>query len=241
VLDGVSLTVGHGEIVGIGGAMGSGRSALLSAIGGVARTEVLGAIELEGVPVRSRSPREALRHGIMLVPEDRKGQGLVLGMSVADNLALPVDGRGKARETLWSRLGFYDPLSEEARAAHLASRLRLRASASAPCSALSGGNQQKVALGKWLERRPRLLLLDEPTRGVDVGAREEIYAMVEGLARQGTTVLFASSDLQELCRLAQRVVVLRKGRVCGTLAGPEIQQAAIVALATGVAKQEDQL
>jgi ABC-type sugar transport system ATPase subunit len=238
----VSLSVGAGEVVAVCGAMGSGRTALLSTLFGAGRGDVVGEVRVDGVPVRPRDPRQAIDHGLALLPEDRKGQGLVLSMSVAENLALP------------GRLGAGKKLHREAEAqaaARLAERLGLRTLAQAgardgaragargdvslPTAALSGGNQQKVALGKWMATPPRVLLLDEPTRGVDIGAREEIYALIESLCQTGVGVLLASSDLQEVLRLAHRVVVLRDGAVAGVLEaspGP-LTQEDIVRLSTG--------
>ncbi len=216
----ISLTVRRGEIVAVCGAMGSGRTALLSTLFGCARGVVTGQVMLGGKPLFPRSPLEAIAQGIALLPEDRKGKGLVLAMTVAENLALPTAACG-------------NDLAEAKLAQKRIRELRIRGEADTVALTLSGGNQQKVVLGKWLETPPKLLLLDEPTRGVDVGAREEIYLLLEQIAARGTAVLVASSDLPEVLRLAHRIYVLRQGKVCGELNADRASQEEIVLLATG--------
>jgi ribose transport system ATP-binding protein len=218
-LDDVSLTVRAGEVVALAGAMGSGRTALLSSLFGCAATAMRGDVLVDGNYVELSSPRAAIRAGIALVPEDRKARGLVLELTVAENLALP--------------LGLADADEAEVIALARIRELGIRGRADSPVATLSGGNQQKVVLGKWLHRPPRLLLLDEPTRGVDVGAREEIYALIAALCKKGVAVLMASSDLPEVQRLADRIVVLRKGRVAVELPGGSSQDH-IVAHSTGL-------
>jgi ABC-type sugar transport system ATPase subunit len=227
----VSFALQPGEIVAVCGAMGSGRTALLSALFGCARAGTTGSVWVDGVPVRIDSPRAAIEHGIAFVPEDRKGAGLVLGMTVAENLALPllssteVMGRG-------AHVGLVDRHAEAKLAARRIESLRIRGDAQSIVGTLSGGNQQKVVLGKWLEHRPKVLLLDEPTRGVDVAAREEIHGILEQLAEKGVAILFASSDLQEVVRLAHRAIVLRDGRITAELAEESVTQQTIVELST---------
>ncbi|MCA9673788.1 MAG: sugar ABC transporter ATP-binding protein, partial [Myxococcales bacterium] len=184
-----------------------------------------GRVTVDGREVARRHPADAIAAGLALVPEDRKGTGLVLGMSVADNLELAaLDAR--------SRWGVMDEAGAEHAAAAQARALRIKAPGlGAEVATLSGGNQQKVVLGKWLERSPRVLLLDEPTRGVDVGAKAEIYRLVEELVGRGHAVVLASSDLPEVVRLANRVLVLRDGRLAGTLEGDAIGAHAILKLA----------
>jgi len=167
---GVSFTLRRGEILAICGAMGSGRTALLSSLFGCARGPMTGHIAIEGRTVKVDSPAAAIRHGIAFVPEDRKGAGLVLGMTVAENLALPILSSPKVMGRL-ARFGLVDRGAEARLAARRIDALRIRGDANARVSTLSGGNQQKVVLGKWLEHPPKIMLLDEPTRGVDVGAR----------------------------------------------------------------------
>jgi D-xylose transport system ATP-binding protein len=231
VVEAVSLSVRAGEIVGIAGAMGSGRTALLSSLFGCARAGLRGEVRVDGAPAGLRSPITAIQSGIAFLPEDRKGRGIVPFMTVGENLALP----SLASPAMGShaRVGLVDAALEQRLADRHIQSLRIRGDAAAPVSTLSGGNQQKVVLGKWLERSPRVLLLDEPTRGVDVGAREEIYGILEALAATGVAILFASSDLTEVLRLARRVLVLRDGRVAGELDGDDVTEAAIVHLSTG--------
>jgi D-xylose transport system ATP-binding protein len=232
VVEAVSLSVRAGEIVGIAGAMGSGRTALLSSLFGCARAGLRGEVRVDGAAAGLRSPITAIQSGIAFLPEDRKGRGIVPFMTVGENLALP-SLASPAAMGRHARLGLVDAALERRLADRHIQALHIRGDATAPVSTLSGGNQQKVVLGKWLERSPRVLLLDEPTRGVDVGAREEIYGILEALAATGVAILFASSDLTEVLRLARRVLVLRDGRVAGELDGDDVTEAAIVHLSTG--------
>jgi ABC-type sugar transport system ATPase subunit len=231
---GVSITVREGEVVALAGAMGSGRTALLSTLFGCALGPVGGEIRVGGEAVTLGSPQEAIERGLALLPEDRKGRGLVLDMSVQHNLSLPwlaspeVMGPG-------AKVGLVDEAAEAQMSLRRIAELRIRGTSEVAVSTLSGGNQQKVVLGKWLERAPKVLLLDEPTRGVDVGAREEIYAILEGLTRRGVAVLVASSDLVEVLRLAHRILVLRHGKIVGELDPRTATEAAIVQLSTGAA------
>ncbi len=231
-VDGVSLALRPGEIVAVCGAMGSGRTALLSSLFGCARADVNGIVRVDGTTVSLRSPIAAIRAGLALLPEDRKGRGIVPDMTVGQNLALPsltsVEAMGPR-----SRVGLVDDVAEARLAARRISDLRIVGDAGARVVTLSGGNQQKVVLGKWLEQKPKVLLLDEPTRGVDVGAREEIYGILEALADAGVATLFASSDLTEVLRLAQRIVVLRAGRVVAELDAANTTEADLSRLTTG--------
>jgi ABC-type sugar transport system ATPase subunit len=227
VVDNLSFSVAPGEVVALAGALGSGRTATLSALFGIARGEITGTIKIDGKPVRLRKPSDAINAGFAFVPEDRKAQGLILGLSVADNLALSALGR-------MTKFGVVDGAKAERAALSRLRDLSIKVPGlGAEVATLSGGNQQKVVIGKWLELAPRVLLLDEPTRGVDVGAKAEIYALVEELTAAGHAVLLASSDLPEVVRLADRVLVLREGTLAGTLVGDEISQLAIMQLAVG--------
>jgi D-xylose transport system ATP-binding protein len=230
----VSLSIQPGEVVAVCGAMGSGRTALLSTVFGCAEHGYTGSIRMRGSDVTMTSPRDAIAEGVALIPEDRKGRGLVLGMSVGDNLTLPPPRSMLARALEW--IGFVDDEREELLANKRIEELHVRGTAGVEVATLSGGNQQKVVIGKWLEMAPNLLLLDEPTRGVDVGAREEIYALLAALAKSGTAVLLASSDLPEVLRLAHRILVLRHGKVVAELAGPTATQEMIVTIATGASE-----
>ncbi len=206
-LQGVDLTVRAGEVVGIAGLVGSGRSELLRAIFGADRRES-GEMTLYGKPYAPASPTDAAQAGIGFIPEDRKRDGLVPGFSTSQNLTLP-----SLRAV--SRWGFWlDRKREGTLALTMIGNLRIEPAVPGwLVSHLSGGNQQKVVLGKWLARSPELLLVDEPTHGVDVGAREEIYRVIDELARQGAGVLVVSSYLPEVLRISDRILVMRDGRI----------------------------
>ncbi len=226
VVHDLSFTVHAGEVVALAGAMGAGRTAALSALFGCARAGSTGTVKVDGRAVVLRTPRDAIAAGIAFVPEDRKAQGLVLDLSVADNLALSALGR-------LSRGGIMDDARAEQSALARLRDLSIKASGlDAEVATLSGGNQQKIVIGKWLELAPRVLLLDEPTRGVDVGAKAEIYALIEELVAKGHAVVIASSDLPEVVRLADRVIVLREGERAGELERGT-NQLAIMRLAVG--------
>jgi ABC-type sugar transport system ATPase subunit len=240
VVSDVSFSVRRGEILAICGAMGSGRTALLSSLFGCARAGTTGRVAIDGIAARFDSPRAAIEQGVAFVPEDRKGAGLVLGMTVAENLALPVLASNGAMGAM-AKVGLVDRGAETRIAARRIVALHIRGDADATVSTLSGGNQQKVVLGKWLEQPPKVLLLDEPTRGVDVGAREEIHSILEGLARRGVAIVLASSDLVEVLRLAHRVLVLRDGRIVGELAGAAATEEAIVKLSTAASTAPEPL
>jgi ABC-type sugar transport system ATPase subunit len=227
VVDDLSFSVAPGEVIALAGAMGAGRTATLAALFGTARRGMSGTVRVDGKPVRLVRPSDAIHAGFAYVPEDRKALGLVLGLSVADNLALSSLGR-------MSRYGIVDSARVEQTALTRLRDLSIKVPGlGAEVATLSGGNQQKVVIGKWLELAPRVLLLDEPTRGVDVGAKAEIYALIEELTARGHAVVIASSDLPEVVRLADRVLVLREGKLAGTLAGEAITQLAIMQLAVG--------
>lgn len=202
----VSFEIQAGEIVGVAGLIGSGRSEVARAIFGADRSQG-GEIEVEGRAVRFRSPRQAIEHGIVMLPEDRKSQGLLMLRSVVDNITLPhLDQVSKA--------GLLTLRQERRRARELIMQVDVRAkSSSAPVGTLSGGNQQKVLFAKWLFRRPRVFIADEPTRGVDVGAKRAIYELIHSLAEQGIGVLLISSEHEEILGLAHRVLVMRAGRI----------------------------
>jgi ABC-type sugar transport system ATPase subunit len=210
VLDGVDLEVGEGEIVGVAGLVGAGRSELLKAIFGLLPVTA-GSVAIGGRPLTPGDPRSAIRQGLGFLPPDRKTEGVVLSMSVRDNLTM-------VRTLERPRLA-RPRRGAEARAADETCRtMRIRTpSASAPVWTLSGGNQQKVALGRWLAREPRVLLLDEPTRGVDVAAKAEIHERVRVTAAGGTGLLVSSSENDELLELCDRILVMFRGRVVASL------------------------
>jgi ribose transport system ATP-binding protein len=203
--------VHKGEIHGLAGLIGSGRSEILETIFGL-RGVTRGALHLAGVALENCSPRKAIDSGIALVPEDRHVQGLVLDHTIERNLTLP-------RLPHFSRLGWLDHHGSLAHARSVMTTLAVKApSTSTVVKNLSGGNQQKVVFAKWNQPRPRVLLLDEPTIGVDVGAREEIYGLVREAARCGTAVLIVSSDLAELLRLCDRISIVAGGAIIETVA-----------------------
>lgn len=220
----IDLQVHAGEVVGVAGLVGAGRSELMKTIVGDLRVET-GTMRVGGRDVSFRSPADAIAAGIGFAPEERKAEALVLVRSVRDNIALAVLGR-------ISRAGFVRRRQERALAERFVERLRIRTpSPEQVVGRLSGGNQQKVVLARWLATGPRLLLLDEPTRGIDVGAKAEIYAIVDELAHDGVAVLVVSSELPEVLGLADRVYVMAGGRVSGVLVGPEATEEAVLALA----------
>jgi ribose transport system ATP-binding protein len=223
-LDGVSFDLHAGEVLGVYGLLGSGRTELARAIVGADRV-VAGTIELDGAPARLGAPSAAVRRGVGLVPEERVSQGTFQGLSVRENLTA-------ARGDLVATHGWVRGGRERRRAREVVERLRIRTrSIEAPVSTLSGGNQQKVVFGRWLIGDTRVLVLDEPTAGVDVGAKEEIYGIISDLAAGGTAVLLMSSELPELLGLADRLLVMRDGHAAGLLDRERMSEAAALELA----------
>ncbi len=221
-----SFEVRAGEILGMAGLVGAGRTELSEAVFGV-RALVAGGLLLNNESLRVRSPRDAINAGILLVPEDRRLHGLVLPESVGFNLSLPNLDR------LTSLFGVKRRGEADLHSTWI-SRLRVKTpSAAQPVGLLSGGNQQKVVYGKWLARGPKVLILDEPTRGVDVGAKAEIYALIDELAGKGVAVWMITSDMEELLGMSDRVVVMHEGRVAGELAGTKLTEENVMRLATG--------
>jgi ribose transport system ATP-binding protein len=226
----ISFQIRGGEIVGMAGLVGAGRTELAEALFGIRRV-LGGQVLLDGNPMVIRHPREAIAAGLLLVPEDRRHHGLVLADSVRRNFALP-------NLDQLSRLGWVVGSRESRLGRELTERLRVKtAGLSKSVGLLSGGNQQKVVLGKWLARRPRVLIFDEPTRGVDVGARSEIYALMDQLAGQGVAILMISSDLEEVLGMSDRVLVLHEGHLAGELPRAALSEEAVMHLATGGASE----
>ncbi len=220
----VSLTVRAGDTVGLFGLVGSGRSELLETIFGLFPAGA-GTVAVGGKVLILRSARNAARCGIALVPEERQRQGLFFNLSVRHNLMIPA--RATSRDLLIS------PRDERRAAETLLQEWRIKApGVEAPPDALSGGNQQKVVLAKWLATSPKVLLLDEPTKGVDVGAKFEIHEIIRRQAAEGAACLIASSDLPEVLALCNRIVVMRQGRIQGELSGAEATEEAVMRLAT---------
>jgi ribose transport system ATP-binding protein len=228
-LENISLDVGAGEVVGLGGLDGQGQRTLLLALFGVLRG-VTGRVTVNGRPVRPGSPAQAKRRqiGIALVPEDRKTEGLMLPMSITDNLAIA------ALPSL-----SFGPLvdsAKERRAVDAAiERLHIRIGArSDAVSTLSGGNQQKVVIAKWLMTEPRIILLNDPTRGIDVGTKQELYRLIRELADRGAAVLFYSTDYDELIGCCDRVAIMYDGRIMRELAGDDLSETNIIASALNI-------
>jgi len=223
----IGFSIHAGEVVGIAGLVGAGRTDIAHAIFGL-DPEAEGRVEVAGIPLGLRSPAEAMRAGVGFVPEDRKRHGLVLSMRALENVTLP-SLRSLARGG-WLRGGAERGLASDAFA-----RLGVRAPPlDALTAGLSGGNQQKLVLAKWLAARCRVLILDEPTRGVDVGAKAEIHSLIGRLAAEGTGVLLISSELPELVALSTRILVLRDGRLVGELARAEADQETLMRMMAGL-------
>ena len=222
----ISFKVRRGEVVGLGGLVGSGRSELLETIFGVT-PPAGGHVALGGRRLRGGSPHHSVAAGMGLVTEDRKQTGLLLDQSMARNLTLPTIHRH-------ARAGFLGRDVDHGVLDRWVDRLNIRSvQPNPPVRFLSGGNQQKVVLAKWLESRPRILLMDEPTRGVDVRAKEEIYGQITELAQSGVAVLMVSSESEELLRLSHRILVMHEGRLSGELKSNELTEQDIMELATG--------
>ena len=223
---GVSLHVRPGEILGLAGLVGAGRTSLVRALFGI-EPAVSGAIRLDGRALRIRCAADAIAHGIYLAPEDRKACGLVLEMPITENITLANMGRH-------SRAGLIDRAAERRTCAVQRKALQVKApDGSTIAGTLSGGNQQKVVLGKWLGMAPRAILFDEPTRGIDVGARSEIYGLMRSLADRGVAVLMVSSDIKEVIGVSDRIAVMHEGRVSGTLERAAFSEQAVLDLAIG--------
>jgi ABC-type sugar transport system ATPase subunit len=224
---GISFDLREGEILGLAGLVGSGRSEVAKAIFGL-DPRAAGEVRIAGRRLKLRSVRRSMRCGMGLVPEDRKRQGLVLGMSCRNNLSLAMLDR-------LGRFGLLDRARERRLAMHFIRQLHVKTpSMRTPVAALSGGNQQKIALAKWLARECRILIVDEPTRGVDVGAKAAIHAMIDDLARRGIAIILISSELPEVMNLASRILILRGGRIAGEVARESAEQATVLRLMAGV-------
>jgi rhamnose transport system ATP-binding protein len=225
----VSLTIRAGEIVGLAGLVGSGRTEVARALFGADRIDA-GEVLLDGRPVRIRGPRHAARLGIAMVPESRKEQGLVMVRPVRENVTL-------ATLPTFADVGVVSTRRERRRVREISQELDVRAgSIEAPVTTLSGGNQQKTLFGKWLLRRPRVLITDEPTRGVDVGAKHQIYELIVRLAADGMAVLLISSELEEVLGLAHRILVMRRGRVVAELGAEEASMERVMSAAFASAR-----
>jgi rhamnose transport system ATP-binding protein len=222
----ISFQVAAGEVVALAGLVGAGRSEVARAVFGIDRYDA-GSVAIQGRTLRRGSPTAAMDAGIGFVPEDRRQNGLVMEMSTARNIALASLGRLRTGGLILGR-------TERSFAADWAKRLQVKyGRISSPVTLLSGGNQQKVVLAKWLAREPALLIVDEPTRGIDVATKAEVHRLLAALAGEGVAVLVISSELPEVLTLADRILVMREGRIVATLARQEATEEAIVAAGTG--------
>lgn len=228
VFEDISFSVHAGEIVGFAGLVGAGRTEIAEALFGLA-DNVDGSVSLHDAPMGIRRPGDSLKRGLGLVPEDRKRHGLVLSMNARENITLPtLDG--------CATLGWVRTREEKSVAKRFFDMMRVKApSPESDTIGLSGGNQQKLVIAKWLAARCDVLLLDEPTRGVDVGAKAEIHELIRGLAREGKGVLVISSELPELLALSSRILTLREGRITGEIARADFSEERVMRLMTGVA------
>ncbi len=226
VFNDVSFQLHKGEILGLAGLVGAGRTEVAQVLFGVEQAES-GEIRLKGKRVRIRSPQQAMEYGIAYVPEDRHLHGLVMNFSIAANVTLSILHQV-------SRLGLVDPRREQKIATEYSTQLSVRSEGVEQLvNALSGGNQQKVVLGKWLATNPSVLILDEPTRGIDVGAKAEVHRIISDLAAKGLAIILISSELPEVLAMADRVIVLHEGHVTGTFTRSEATQERVMFAATG--------
>jgi rhamnose transport system ATP-binding protein len=229
VLHDISFTVRRGEIVALAGLVGAGRSEVARAVFGIDRRSA-GTVTVRGKPLPNGSPLAAMAAGVALVPEDRRQQGLVMDLGIDQNIALASLGR-------LSHLGLIRRSSERDLAATWANRLQLKfGRLKNAVSTLSGGNQQKAVLGKWLARNPSLLIIDEPTRGIDVGTKAEVHRILDGLVADGLAVLMISSELPEVLGMADRILVMREGRITAELSRAEADEDSVMRAATGQLK-----
>ena len=225
-LHNITFSIRAGEIVGLAGLMGAGRTELAKALFGVDPID-RGTIAVEGRTISIRKPIDAIRAGIALVTEDRKDEGLLLPMSVSDNLSMP-------NLAAVSNLGFLSSAKEHQLSDKMMKSLFIKASSGAQTvGSLSGGNQQKVVIGKWLATNPQVLILDEPTRGVDIGAKKEIYDLMNKLAADGVAILMISSELPEVLGMSDRILVMHEGKITGQFSKEEATQEKIMICATG--------
>ena len=222
----ISFNLRAGEIVGMAGLVGAGRSFVAQALFGIVGLDA-GEIRINGESARLRTPRDAMAHGIAYVPEDRQRQGLLMATSVARNMTLPIVAQ-------FARLGIVREANERRSAQEYVERLHIiLRQVGQPAGELSGGNQQKVVLSKWLMTKPRIIILDEPTRGIDVGAKAEVHRLMGALAAEGIAILMISSELPEVLAMSDRVLVMREGRLVAQLDKEEATAESVMTAATG--------
>lgn len=222
----ISFELRAGEIVGFFGLVGSGRTEVVNTLFG-ANKPISGAFELEGQRLSPRSPKQAIQSGLALAPEDRKLSGLILGMTVRANISLP---------SIWrlSRIGIINAHREKELVKEYILKLNIRTpSHETQAQSLSGGNQQKVVIAKWLARKPKVLVLDEPTRGIDIAGKAEVHRLMGSLAEQGVAILMVSSELPEVLGMSDRVLIMREGRLAGELSRQNADEAKVMFLAAG--------
>ncbi|SDQ15885.1 sugar ABC transporter ATP-binding protein [Pseudovibrio sp. Tun.PSC04-5.I4] len=225
LLKDISFSLRKGEVLGVAGLLGAGRTELLETLFGARGRNYSGVITLKGQPYKPGTPADAVRNGCALITEDRKGNGLILDDTISENIALPLF-------PLQSRFGIFSEERREREAKTAITRMRIAAQGPEHVvGKLSGGNQQKVVLGKWLATEPSVLLLDDPTRGIDISAKDEIYKLIGALADDGMAVLFASSEINEFLAVCDRTIVLCEGRITGMLSKEEMTVDAIKHLA----------
>ncbi|MFK8111461.1 MAG: sugar ABC transporter ATP-binding protein [Rubripirellula sp.] len=222
-----TFQVGAGEMVGVAGLVGAGRTEMMTSIFGVGQP-LSGSVEVDGRTIDLRNCRDAIDAGMAMVPEDRKQQGLILEMGIRNNIGLPGLSRHKLAGVFLNRAQEQHDSDEMIREMKIKTPNDMQQT-----QYLSGGNQQKVVIGKWLSMHPKVLLLDEPTRGVDIGAKQEIYRLMEELAERGVAILFVSSEMEEVMSMSDRAIVMHEGRITGELSQDEMTEEAIMQLATG--------
>jgi ABC-type sugar transport system ATPase subunit len=231
LLRNISLSLRKGEIVGIAGLVGSGRTELARAIIGDLRYDS-GSVTVEGKPVHIKSPAEAIKAGIGLVPEERKELGIVLGLSVKKNISIAVLGR-------LAKFGIIPTRQETRLARNYVDRLSIKTPSLAQgVQYLSGGNQQRVVIAKWLATNPKILIVDEPTRGIDVGAKAEIHGLLKDLTKLGVSIIMISSELPEVLAVSDRILVMHEGKIVAELQGMSTNEEEILRYATGELEQE---
>ncbi|MCW5659025.1 MAG: sugar ABC transporter ATP-binding protein [Burkholderiaceae bacterium] len=222
----IELSVRQGEILGLAGLVGAGRTELARALFGIDRL-LAGSVRIDGAPVRAHTPRAAIERGLYFVPEDRKRSGLLLDVSIAENISLP-------NLRAFARRGIVDTDEERRNALRQKRELNIRAPGVASAAGqLSGGNQQKVVLAKWLSMKPRVMVLDEPTRGIDVGSKNDTYALLRTLADAGVAILMISSDMEEVIGVCDRIAVMHEGHISGLLERAQFSEQNVLRLAVG--------
>ncbi|MEW6127765.1 MAG: sugar ABC transporter ATP-binding protein [Acidobacteriota bacterium] len=222
----VSFTVRRGELIGLAGLVGAGRSEIARAIFGVDE-KLGGEISLGGKKLAIHTPQDAIREGVLLAPEDRRQSGVIVEFNIRENISLPALKK-------YSRSGWIDSAKETRVAQEMTQAMNIKAPTSeVQVATLSGGNQQKVVLAKWLSLEPKVLIFDEPTRGIDVGAKAEIYALIRNLAAKGVAIIVISSEMEEVLGISDRIAVMHEGSVAGILERHEFSEEAVMHLATG--------